>query len=176
VTNWVKYDNPQPGDFGLVRITGWAGWGIRIAQVLYGDGWSPHEHAFIVMGTDLIEAEPGGARVQLMSEYGTTKTNPSLVFSNLPLTASQRAGIVHKATELVGTPYSWLDYASLALHRLHIRPKFVVNRVRSSKHLICSQLVDLCYDYVGMHLFQDGRFEGDVTPGDLWKLINEHTD
>jgi hypothetical protein len=48
----------------------------------------------------------------------------------------------------------------------------VTDFIADSGHLICSQLVDLCYLRAGAHLFDDGRLPGDVTPGDLWKLLN----
>jgi hypothetical protein len=37
--------------------------------------------------------------------------------------------------------------------------------------MICSQLVDQCYQDAGVHLFADGRWPGDVTPADLYRLI-----
>jgi hypothetical protein len=43
--------------------------------------------------------------------------------------------------------------------------------VADEGHLICSQLVDEAYLRAGVHLFDDGRLPGDVTPGDLWWLL-----
>jgi hypothetical protein len=37
--------------------------------------------------------------------------------------------------------------------------------------MICSQLVDEAYLRAGVHLFDDGRDPGDVTPGDLLYVI-----
>jgi hypothetical protein len=36
--------------------------------------------------------------------------------------------------------------------------------------LICSQLVDRACELAGVHLFDDGRLSGQVTPGDLYTL------
>ena len=39
--------------------------------------------------------------------------------------------------------------------------------------MICSQLVDQCYLEAGIHLYDDGRDPGDVTPADLAELVSE---
>jgi hypothetical protein len=36
--------------------------------------------------------------------------------------------------------------------------------------MICSQLADTAAAEGGWHLFEDGRWPGDVTPGDLYRL------
>jgi len=46
-------------------------------------------------------------------------------------------------------------------------PGWLLDYVAGTGHIICSQLVDQCYLDAGVHLFDDGRFVGDVTPGDL---------
>lgn len=158
---------PRPGDFGLVRMSGLTRWAIRLGQWLNGDGFADYQHAFLVLDDEsLIEAEPGGARIRPLSEYSDA------VYSDWPLTEEQRAAIVAAGRELEGIPYSVLDYLSLALVRLHIRPRWVTRYVASTGHLICSQLVDHAYLMAGVHLFTDGRFEGDVTPADLVSVLH----
>ncbi len=49
----------------------------------------------------------------------------------------------------------------------HIRPRWLLDYVAGTGHMICSQLVDQSYLDAGVHLAEDGRFPGDVTPGDL---------
>lgn len=160
----IDLSTVRPGDFGLVRITGAVGFGIRLAQFLNGDGFEDYEHALLYLGHgQILEAEPGGARIVDVSEYD----GRTVLWSHWPLTDAQRAGIVATGRTLVGTPYSFLDYASLALLHFHVRPRFVVDYVRDSGHQICSQLIDFCYMKNGVHLFTDDRFPGDVTPGDL---------
>jgi hypothetical protein len=151
--------NPRPGDFGLTRITGYVGTLIRIGQWLNGDGWRDYQHAFIVVGdTRVIEAQPGGARYNSLSAY------PDAAYSSWPLTAEQRARIVWTAVDMKGTPYSALDYFALALRRFHIPAPWLRRYIESSKHDICSQLVDACYQAAGVQLFTDGRWNGYVTP------------
>lgn len=67
-------------------------------------------------------------------------------------------------------PYSVADYFALAAHRLHIPAPHLKRYVRSSGHMICSQLADAAAAEGGWHLFEDGRWPGDVTPGDLYRL------
>lgn len=157
---------PKPGDFGLTRITGYAGLLIRIGQWLNGSGWKNYEHAFIVVGNDsLAEAEPGGARMAPLSEYSDA------TYSSWDLTDAQRAAIVWHAHDLLGTPYSGADYFALALRRFHIPAPWLRRYIESSKHVICSQLVDMCYQAASLKMFTDGRWSGDITPADLDQVL-----
>jgi uncharacterized protein YycO len=133
-----------------------------------GDG-APIQHAFVYVGEgQIVQAMPGGAELIRLEE-----ANEPYVWSTgkIPLTSEQRSRISAAAIWMVGTPYSFLDYASIALAHYRIRPRWVRDFVADSDHLICSQLVDEAYLRAGVHLFNDGRLPGDVTPGDLWKLL-----
>jgi cell wall-associated NlpC family hydrolase len=161
---------PQPGDFGLVSITGHVGLAIRFGQWLNGDGFSKYTHAFIYIGNGMVvEAQPGGAVRSPLSEYD----GRDILWSTgrIPLTGVQRRIIVAGAIEGIGTPYSFLDYASLALVRLGLRPRWLARYVASSGHMICSQYVDHYYLAAGVDLIPIERLSGDVTPGDLWKRL-----
>lgn len=159
---------PQPGDFALTRIYGITGAFISAGQHLVGDG-APIQHAFVYVGNGyIVQAMPGGAemiRLEDASEPYIWSTG------RVPLTEIQRLFISEYAIGLVGTPYSFLDYASIALAHYRIRPRWVRDFVADSGHLICSQLVDEAYKRAGVQLFDDGRLPGDVTPGDLWWLL-----
>ena len=161
---------PKPGDIGLVRIPGIAGWFIALGQLLLGDA-SRYTHAFIVVdGGRAISAQPKGAGYDNLTTY----IELGAVFArNIPLTLEERTRIVMGATNLLGTPYSFLDYLALALHRFKIRPKFVERYITASRHMICSQLVDQVYLAAGIHLFSDGRLSQDVTPGDIANVLIE---
>ncbi|MDX2794028.1 C40 family peptidase [Streptomyces scabiei] len=160
---------PQPGDFALTKIRGVTGSLISAGQHLVGDG-APIQHAFVYVGNDeVVQAMPGGAELIRLED-----ASEPVVWSTgrIPLTAADRMRIVGAARGLVGTPYSFLDYASIALAHYRIRPAWVRDFVADTGHLICSQLVDEAYLRAGVHLFDDGRLPGDVTPGDLWKLLH----
>ncbi|KUN16541.1 hypothetical protein AQJ23_44925 [Streptomyces antibioticus] len=159
---------PQPGDFALTKIGGFTGRFVATGQWLVGDA-APVQHAFIYVGNgEIVQAMPGGAELIPLEE-----ANEPVVWSTgkIPLTAVDRVRIVGAARGLVGTPYSFLDYASIALAHYRVRPAWVRDFVADSGHLICSQLVDEAYLRADVHLFDDGRLPGDVTPGDLWKLL-----
>jgi cell wall-associated NlpC family hydrolase len=157
----------MPGDFALTRISGLTGAFINAGQCLVGDG-APVQHAYVYVGNGyIVQAMPGGAEMIRLED-----ANEPVVWSSLPLTAAQRMWISEHAIALVGTPYSFLDYASVALAHYRIRPRWVREFVADSGHLICSQLVDEAYRRAGIELFSDGRLPGDVTPGDLWRLLS----
>lgn len=159
---------PRPGDFALTRISGFTGRAIAAGQWMIGDG-SPAQHAMVYVGDgQVVQAMPSGAELIDLED-----ANDPVVWSTwrIPLTADQRAMISAHAVGLVGTPYSFLDYASIGLAHFRVRPAWVREYVANSGHMICSQLVDEVYLRAGVHLFNDGRIPGDVTPGDLWRLI-----
>jgi uncharacterized protein YycO len=152
---------PQPGDIGLCKITGAGGKAIRFAQWLNGDGFHDYEHAFVYVGDgEIVEAMPGGAvRVK--------NWHPEAVYLRCPVQYRNRVALV--ARQLVGTPYSFADYASIAAHRLHIPAPHLWRYIATSKHMICSQLADCAAEAGGWQIFDDGRWPGDVTPGDLYR-------
>jgi hypothetical protein len=161
--------NPKPGDFGLVRISGAVGLGIRVAEALNGDGWEHDiQHAFFVLPDgQLLEAEPGGARIRPLSEYDGIP----VTWSGWDLSDVQRDLMVAASARYEGVPYSFLDYGSLAARRLHIPVPGLRSYIASTGHMICSQLIVQIYTDGGAHLFQDNRWPGDVTPMELWNVL-----
>lgn len=160
---------PQPGDYGLTKIPGAPGVAIRIGQWLDGGGWNNFQHAFIVIdGDQIVEAEPGGARISPITEYPAD----TMEFSHWELTDTQRADIVAHAKSMVGTPYSAFDYFVIAAHRLHLPMPGLKRYMGTSTHAICSQLVDLCYQAAGLKIFDDGRWSGYVDPADLERTLS----
>ena len=159
---------PQLGDFGLVKMNGDAGRLIRFGQWLNGDGFADYEHAVVYVGNDrIIEAEPGGAKLSHVTRYKDILWSTGWV----DLTDAQRRVIALTARALEGTPYSTVDYFAIAAKRLHIPGFGLLKRyVASSKHMICSQLVDYCYQAAGVELFPNHRWNGYVTPADLYGL------
>ncbi|AUG78238.1 hypothetical protein CFP65_3444 [Kitasatospora sp. MMS16-BH015] len=152
-------------------MSGSAGRLIRVGQWLNGDGFSDFEHAFVYVGDgELVEGEPGGASTGSLAGY---EGRPMLWSTGrIPLDDEQREAVVAAARGYLGTPYSVMDYFALATHHLHlpVSPLFK-GYVMSSKHMICSQLVDQCYHDAGVQLFDDHRWPGYVTPGDLTRLL-----
>ncbi len=174
---------PRAGEIGFTWIKGWTGFWVSFGQWLAGDGgmwpWMRHKkklprgfptHVFQVLEDGVtIEGQPGGATVSHVSRY---RDRP-VMYTFLPLTEEQRGAVSALALRYEGTPYSFLDYLYLALWRFGIRPVKLRDKVRDSGHMICSQLVDKIQEEIGNNLFEDGRLNQDVTPGDLYRLVHE---
>lgn len=161
---------PQAGDIGLTQIKGRVGAGIRFAQLLAGGGFWDYEHAFMVVNANydpkplIIEAEPGGAQINPLSRYYGYK----VLYLKCP--DELRESVSAEAFKYKGVGYSFLDYESLFLHHLGIKADHLERYIRSTGHMICSQLVDRIALDGGWHLFADDRWEGDVMPADLTAL------
>lgn len=163
---------PLPGDIGLSRTPGVVGFLISLGQLLLGDP-SPFTHTFIVIdGTRVLGAQPGGARYGSLKRY-IDEDKAVFTTGRIPLTKEQRDSIVAEANKLLGTPYSYLDYLAIALHRFHVRFAFIEDYILNSGHMICSQLTDEVYRRAGIQLFDDGRLPHDVTPGDIANMLIE---
>jgi hypothetical protein len=176
--------NVLPADFVLVSFDGkdpnisdpgnWLknGGAIRIGQWANGDGFAQYEHAALYVGNDtLIEAQRTGVHCVNVHKYDQNDTFWSSGIINP--TDAQRTAICAAAAHYIGTLYSWVDYAALAALRLRLGPLVpgLRNYVATSKHMICSQTVDQCYQDGGYHLFTDNRWPGYVTPGSLNNLL-----
>lgn len=155
---------PLPGDFAVIRTNGFVAWCIRIACR------SRYNHAaFFITPTQVVEAQPGGARVTDWSDYNGYDV--ILSGKRLPLSDAQRAHAHAVGMAMVGVPYNFLDILCVGLLQYGIKPTWARNRVRSMQSMICSQLVDAARLALGDHLFDDGRMSQDVTPGDLAKML-----
>jgi uncharacterized protein YycO len=162
-------NTPQPGDIGLTSITGFVGGLIRVGQLCNGDGWSHYEHAFIVLEDGmLIEAMPGGAQIVSLNEYDDRDV---LYVRPAGLTDADRKRVCEVARKFEGVEYSFVDYAAIAAHRLHLPIPGLRDFVADTGHMICSQLVDRAYAQAGIKLFSDSRWDGWVTPGALYKRL-----
>lgn len=158
---------PEPGMIGLTRIAGNVGKGIELGQWLNGEGFEMWEHAFVLLpGNLILEAEPGGAVIRPL-HYDTVYWCDG-IYNLLPQPPNeQQLGII--ANPLKGVPYSFLDYAALVTHRLHLPVPGLRDYIKSSGHMICSQMADAFYQRLGAHIFDDDRWNGDVTPAGLYK-------
>jgi hypothetical protein len=161
-------DTREPGDFAAVNTAGDIGTLIKIGEGLNGEGFGEYAHALVyVGGGQVVEAEPAGARKRVRG------IEPGDLWSTglIPLTSVQRSAICLAADGYVGTGYSFLDYAALAAHHFGIPAPGLKSFIQSSHHMICSQLTDQCYQDAGVHLFDDGRWPGYVTPKSLANLL-----
>lgn len=162
----------QVGDVGFAIIGGRLGAGVALGQAILRDEcWFTHTYVVAEKpghGKLVVEAMPSGARGVYLTGY-RDRCGPGFGWVRLPLTDEQRALVSPTALRLIGTPYSFLDYLSLALLHLGLPRRLTAGRVTSSGHMICSQLVDAVLCRAGFHLFDDGRLSQDVTPGALFR-------
>lgn len=112
----------------------------------------------------IVEAEPGGA-VERPWHY---EDRPHLWSAGI-IETPESAGLY--ARKYIGTGYSFLDYEAIACHSLHIPAPGLKSYIATTRHLICSQLVDQSELDAGCHLFDDGRWPGFVTPYHLGLLL-----
>lgn len=172
---------PRPGDFVCVPISGPVGVAITIGQWLDGDRFQFYDHTEIYVG----QADDAGPYGYTVATYpnGHGKVAlpcppaqlPGSLWSSglIDLTGTQRVGIVDYALANQNVGYSFLDYGALVLHALRIPVPGLRAYIDSTHRMICSQYVDAAYRLNGVHLFEDGRWEGYVKPGDLAKLLQD---
>lgn len=157
---------PNLGSIGLVPMQGTVGKLIRLGQWLNGDGFANYQHAFVYVGNgEIIEAMPGGALLSPLDKYDPD----SIAWLQCPTEFG--AAVALAARRLEDVPYSFADYFAIAAHRFHLPLPLLEVYVSSTKHMICSQLADHAAAEGGWHLFADGRWEGFVTPLDIYELI-----
>lgn len=158
----------NPGRIGLVKINGAAGLGIRFGQYLNGSGFEDFEHAYMDLGDGTgIEAEPGGARIVPLSKYDNVEVHwCDAIYRDIPHATCLNIAAAARRYEHV--PYSFLDYDAIAAHRFGLDTKFLQEYINSTGHMICSQLVARAYLDAGWKLMKDGRWDGFVTPGDIF--------
>ena len=172
----------QPGDFFVTQISGdvgkWIGFGELLDSGSFAHPFNRelHEldvfsHAAVYVGDgNIVEAEVGGARSYTIDEY--LDGRPIMFSTGLfGIDAATGLKIAAEAIKLIGTPYSFVDYAAIATRRLHLPAPGLKDYIKDSGHLICSQLADLAHQRAGVQLFADGRWNGDVTPMDLAQLL-----
>lgn len=162
---------PQPGDAFLTQIGGALGLGIRAGQAIAGD-LSRYTHAGIVLpGGRVIAGQPGGARID---PIGSIIDDRPLAFLPLPEWADRQA-VCETAEAMRDWPYGWLSYLWIGLARVGLKPRWLRAAVGDAgAGLICSAFVDEVWRRSGVHLFDDGRLVGEVTPGDLAHVGTVH--
>jgi hypothetical protein len=162
-----EHYQPQLGEYGCVRTPDFMGLMIRLVTC------SRVNHVFVYVGKDekgydrIVEAEPKGARLGYLWEYS------DIHWSGPAITQGKGPQIAEAAKRLIGRPYSFGDCVCIGLADIfggHRLPHFVRARIEDVRRLMCSALTDYAFWLGGVHLFDDGRLFGDVSPGDLDNL------
>ncbi len=188
---WQVGREPILGDF-FVSDTGF-GLGMKsklMAKAVQVGTDSAVNHAGVYVGNgDVVEAQPGGARLVPVEMYlgpGTFWAEGAFL-ANFNGVFTDGGAVAEYAKSMVGTPYSYSDIVAIALAQPRFKKVFGfdpidehvqwndqpwwVKRLARKDRLICSQLVDEAYRLAGIHLFNDGRLSQLVSPGDLHRLI-----
>jgi hypothetical protein len=166
----VRARTPRPGDFAVVDTRVRTSRKVRLARALSRGGFTMFDHAVICSrvrrdGTVyIVEATPTGAR-----ETPWHYDDHDHLWSTGVVKTSTKAG--KAALAYLNAPCSWLDYAAISAHALHVWVPGLRRYLASAKHLICSQLVDRAERDAGVQLFADRRWPGYVRPSDLAELI-----
>ena len=165
---------PKPGDIYLTRFGGPVGRLITVLQAVVAFDPSRYSHAGVVLkGGWTISAQwPRPTFVTLEQLLADNRGKP-VAFIEAPAWAD-RDRIVASAISLSNRRYSLWSYLWIGLTRLHIRPAWLRSRVAGDRSLICSALADRAWMLSGVHLFNDGRLLGEVTPGDLAHVGTVH--
>lgn len=160
---------------------------ILTGQLTLGEPGYPHHVGVVVQeasawqGPRLVQAMPSGAEeitlderhwtpdhVYLRPPYGSEER---LIGLTTLTVASQGIGVAAAARRYLDTPYSYLDYAAILGRHLGVKDGRLRRYVRSTRHMICSQLADQAMADAGFHVFDDGRWPQDVTPAALYAAL-----
>lgn len=131
------------------------------------------QHAGLIsdIGKDnvMVLEEEGRGMVEVPYHY----EDAIIMFSTWALHPANRFEIIQHARSLKGHRYGWLTYAALTAHHYHIWVPGLKRFIDWSGDEICSQSVDDSWTKAGNHIFDDGRWPGDVKPSDLaYKLLS----
>lgn len=129
-----------------------------------------HHVVVALSETECLSAEPGGARIRPIAEFGNA------AWSRFELTHGQRRLISQLGRTLEGHPYNTPAFILVGVQFLtgrHI-PARVFGFVSSMRGAECAQLADALLTAAGVHVFGDGREPGFVYPGSFEKLFRFH--
>lgn len=175
----VMTARPRPGDFVCVPVSGPVGLGITVGQWLDGDRFQFYDHTEVYVG----KADAAGPYGYTVSTYPDGKGKralpcpswelPGSLWSSglIDLTGAQRTGITAWAMGHQDVRYGFLDYAALTLHAAGVSARWLRDYIDDGRTMICSQFTDAAYLANGVHLFDDGRWQGYVKPGDLAGML-----
>lgn len=139
-----------------------------------------HHVAVVTASSMIVQAMPSGAEeIEIGDEHWTADyvyVRPD--YASMPNAFQLDVSGEHVAWEArkrVETPYSFVDYAALAVrHGRHLKPSertWVDKYISNSGRMICSQLADQAMSDAGWHNFDDGRPPQDVMPVELFRQL-----
>lgn len=150
---------------GQVVIISTSGFIGRLVQRVSKSAWN--HCGLMINELQFVSAEPGGAVLRYLSEY----QHDIVAISQFDMTDEQREQITMWAFDHLGTDYDYLGFVAIAITKIlgPLAPKWLLRYIATRDRLICSYLVDLALQAGGIHLFNDHRPRGCVTPGSFGK-------
>jgi hypothetical protein len=188
----IALAEPQPGDFCCIPISGSMGLGVEVGEFLAetlqhvrGAKLQAYDHAEVYVGQPdkhgphgyTYSAYPNNGQPGVTGKRalpGPAHLMPGSLWSSgiIKLTPAQRAGIVAWCEAHPCVSYSWPDYGAIGLRALGVRTARLRAYIASTASMICSYYSDAAMNRGGnVHLYDDGRWEGYVTPGDLAVML-----
>jgi hypothetical protein len=130
----------------------------------------------VITAPRLVQAMPSGAEeIDMRQQKHWTSDHiyvrPAYVWPGEPNESVNGEVVALAARMYVGRPYSFLDYAAILGVHLGIRNGPLRSYVRTTGHMICSQLADQALADAGFHVFDDGRLPQDVVPAELFRAL-----
>lgn len=169
---------PPVGTIGVVSTQHAGAWRVRaVSWAIRWDTESPVNHAFVYAGEGrILEARPGGSGFNAWDAYPGT-----IWLANIKPPPQDFLEQEQVAFALCKIPYGWLDLIAIGIAQKRWDPELAqrwdeghvpwwVRRIGDMRTAICSQLADEFFLRLGVHLFDDGRPPGLVSPGDLLAL------
>ncbi len=159
---------PRPGDWGVLRTKGIIGRVIRLVTR------SAVNHAIRYIGDDqIVEAKPRhGTVISPVTDYtGVIWSTGKIEYDD-----NTRYRLVHLSIAMAeaDTDYSFRGVVLLGLAQYGVKNSWLQKRLlKQENRMFCSQEIDFVDELCDSHLFNDGRFNGDVTPGDLLGLLQK---
>ena len=174
---------PEIATLGMVKSRGWSAAAIRLGTRsewnhcgIYIGNVSGFGHAF-------LEAAGSGAVITHLEslyksaisgdiEMSWAVKDPAFVpdgdFGSRWRSETRiRAAVATDALALLGTPYGWAGIFAIGALQFGISTRGIRRCVARRDELFCSQLYDAAALAGGVHLFEDERTPGSVSPGDL---------
>jgi hypothetical protein len=171
---------PRPGDYGCRKMAAPGGpiiWFLQWIVDPNDEAADAYQHAVVCVGAyresdgtvAVVEAQPSGAHATRVKVADCLWSTGTVAWTD---EQRQREAVVTDALRFAAlqTPYSFLDYLAIGLHKYHVKLPGLQRYLATEGHMICSQLVAACYDYAGIKLFP-GEWDGYVTPAMLASRI-----
>lgn len=149
-------------------ITKNPGWYGRLVQLFTGS--TAYHCVTAISETECVSAETPRVLIRPISYFAGN----GIEWTNVPMTAAERADAVRFVRRQVGKRYAYLDIVFIIIStitRWHT-PTWITDRLMDDRQWFCSELADAGMEAAGRNLFP-GRPACAVTPADFLTAVND---